>query len=86
MNVLLVFAVIFAGAVGPNALTEPQGISDSPFEGSAPATPQNKIDELVLAGLKRSGIQPANICSDAVFVRRVYLDVIGTLPTPKEAE
>ena len=27
------------------------------------------------------GIQPAKLCSDAVFVRRVYLDVIGTLPT-----
>ena len=25
------------------------------------------------------------LCSDAVFVRRVYLDVIGTLPTAKEA-
>jgi hypothetical protein len=86
MNVLLVFAVIFAGVVGTNVLTEPQVISDSPFEGSAPTTPQNKIDELVFAGLKRSGIQPANICSDAVFVRRVYLDVIGTLPTPKEAD
>ena len=86
MNVLLVFAIIFAGAVGPNVPTEPQGISGSPFEGSTPATPQNKIDELVLAWFKRSGIQPANICSDGVFVRRVYLDVIGTLPTPKEAD
>ncbi len=35
--------------------------------------------------LKRLGIQPANLCSDGVFVRRVYLDVIGTLPTPQEA-
>ena len=86
MNVLLVFAVVFAGAVGPNVPPEPQGISDSPFEGSAPATPQNKIDELVLAKLKRTGIQPANICTNAVFVRRVYLDVTGTLPTPKEAK
>jgi hypothetical protein len=30
-------------------------------------------------------IQPANICSDPVFVRRAYLDVIGTLPTAQEA-
>ena len=27
----------------------------------------------------------AVLCSDAVFVRRAYLDVIGTLPTAKEA-
>jgi hypothetical protein len=34
--------------------------------------------------LSKFGIQPA-LCSDAVFVRRAYLDVIGTLPTAKEA-
>ena len=31
------------------------------------------------------GIEPASLCSDGVFVRRVYLDVIGTLPTAEEA-
>jgi hypothetical protein len=34
--------------------------------------------------LQRLGIQPAEPCSDEVFVRRVYLDVIGTLPTVQE--
>jgi hypothetical protein len=38
----------------------------------------------VLARLAELGIHPA-LCSDAVFVRRAYLDVIGTLPTAKEA-
>jgi hypothetical protein len=85
MNILLLFAVIFAGIGGPNSLSSPQGITDNPFESSASVTTQNKIDEFVLAGLKKSGIQPANLCSDAVFVRRVYIDVIGTLPTAKEA-
>jgi hypothetical protein len=37
-----------------------------------------------MARLLPLDIQPA-LCSDAVFVRRVYLDVIGTLPTAKEA-
>ena len=55
------------------------------YEGPADAAPQGKIDELVLANLKRLGIQPAKLCSDAVFLRRAYLDVIGTLPTPQEA-
>ena len=32
------------------------------------------------------GIQPAAVCSDSVFVRRAYLDVIGTLPTAQEAK
>ena len=56
------------------------------FESDAALTPQNPIDELVFARLKELNIQPARLCSDAVFVRRVYLDVIGTLPKGLEAE
>jgi len=37
-------------------------------------------------GPAEQGFAPARPCSDAVFLRRVYLDVIGTLPTPAEAE
>jgi len=55
-----------------------------PYELNAPLTPQNKIDELVFARLKQLNIQPAYLTSDAVFLRRVYLDVIGTLPTAQE--
>lgn len=57
----------------------------SPFESAAELTPTERIDAHVLARLKRLGIQPARICSDEVFVRRVYLDAIGTLPGPQEA-
>ena len=46
---------------------------------------RTKSTKLVFGRLQRLGIQPANLCSDAVFVRRVYLDVIGTLPTAQEA-
>ena len=56
-----------------------------PFESRADLTPQGRIDELVFDRLKQLGIQPARVCSDEVFVRRVYLDVIGTLPTAQEA-
>ena len=56
-----------------------------PFESPAALTPAGKIDELVFARLKKLGLQPSPLCSDAVFVRRVYLDVIGTLPTAAEA-
>jgi hypothetical protein len=45
-----------------------------------------RIDELVLARLKAKDITPAPLCSDAVFVRRVYLDVIGRIPTAEEAK
>ena len=56
------------------------------FESQVDLPAQGKIDELVFAGLEQAGIQPANVCSDGVFVRRVYLDVIGTLPTAEEAK
>ncbi|KPL22747.1 MAG: hypothetical protein AMJ75_07510 [Phycisphaerae bacterium SM1_79] len=45
----------------------------------------NKIDELVAAKWKKLGIEPSGLCRDHEFVRRAYLDVIGTLPTAKEA-
>ena len=56
-----------------------------PYESSADLTPAGKIDELVFARLKKLGLEPSPLCSDAVFVRRVYFDVIGTLPTAAEA-
>jgi hypothetical protein len=58
---------------------------ESVFESFADLTPQGKIDQLVFERLQRLGIQPAGVCSDSVFVRRAYLDVIGTLPTMHEA-
>lgn len=59
---------------------------DNPFEAPGNVVPKGKIDELVFAKLKELKIQPANLCSDAVFLHRVYLDVIGTLPTAQEGK
>ena len=56
----------------------------SPFETDVAFAPVNTIDKLVLAALRERGIEPANRCSDEVFVRRVHLDVIGTLPRVEE--
>ena len=46
---------------------------------------QNFIDTLVDAKLQQMQIQPSPICSDEVFLRRVYLDVIGILPSVDES-
>ena len=54
------------------------------YEKSGPAPVAGEIDRLVFAELGKLGIEPV-LCSDAVFVRRAYLDVIGTLPTAEEA-
>src|SRR5207253_6439394 len=51
-----------------------------------PAVPENNfIDHLVFARLKKLNIVPSDLADDAEFCRRVYLDVIGTLPTADEA-
>jgi hypothetical protein len=45
----------------------------------------NFIDELVDQKLAKLHIQPAGVCDDATYLRRVYLDVIGTMPTADQA-
>ncbi|HEY7330804.1 MAG TPA: DUF1549 and DUF1553 domain-containing protein [Gemmataceae bacterium] len=44
----------------------------------------NYIDRHVFAKLRVLRLQPAPLCSDSEFLRRVYLDVIGKLPAPDE--
>jgi hypothetical protein len=44
----------------------------------------NFVDRLVDAKLERLNIAPSALCTDEEFLRRVFLDVIGTLPTPGE--
>jgi hypothetical protein len=46
--------------------------------------PANYIDTAVLEKLNKLRIVPAELCSDTDFLRRVYLDVIGKLPTTEE--
>lgn len=48
-------------------------------------TPLNEIDRIILKNLKVYHLKPAVLCSDAVFLRRVYIDLIGTVPDPQEA-
>jgi hypothetical protein len=53
---------------------------DDPYRVQASFTPANQIDELLLKRLSTRGMKPAGRCSDAVFIRRVYLDLHGVLP------
>ena len=46
--------------------------------------PVNFVDELVLAEWQRMRVSPAPLAGDEEFLRRVMLDLIGTLPTPDE--
>jgi hypothetical protein len=44
----------------------------------------NFIDELVLEKLRKLNLVPSELASDEEFLRRVYIDTIGQLPTPDE--
>lgn len=78
---LLVWAVALLAVVSGAA--EP-GTATNVFEGLIAPIAENRLDKLVFTGLARMNIRPV-LCSDAVFVRRAFLDVIGTLPTAQEA-
>ncbi|MFK7819540.1 MAG: DUF1549 domain-containing protein [Planctomycetaceae bacterium] len=44
----------------------------------------NFIDELVLAQLQRLNLKPSGKSSDSEFIRRAFIDTLGTLPTADE--
>jgi hypothetical protein len=46
---------------------------------------RNYIDTLVYAKLAALHLKPSPIATDSDWVRRAYLDLIGTLPAPEEA-
>ncbi len=80
-NRVLIAAAVLMAAQHPLAA---QQQLVQPFEKEGELTSTDPIDALVLETLHSNGIEPTTRCSDDVFVRRVFLDVIGTLPTPEE--
>ena len=51
------------------------------YEWSDPPV-HNYVDELVDAKLKNLRITPSELCTDAEFLRRVHIDLVGELPPP----
>ena len=44
----------------------------------------NYVDTLINNKLRKLRVAPSGLCSDEVFLRRAYLDIIGLLPTSEE--
>jgi hypothetical protein len=79
-------AAVMAGYMGQVAVFRaavPMGAPKASF-GAFP--PNNFVDDLVLARLKKLGIPPSNVCSDAEFLRRVSVDLCGRIPKPEEVK
>jgi hypothetical protein len=70
----------YQGQVSTFRATIPLGADTSQM----PA-PNNLVDEAVFAKLKVLGIPPSQLSDDATFLRRVYIDICGTLPTAEQA-
>ena len=80
MRVLRIFGFLALALHGADI---PSGIV-GPFEIKGAFVPATSVDKPVLAALRKKGIEPAHLCSDAVFLRRVYVDAIGVLPQSEE--
>lgn len=75
--------VWFASRIAIARLTSPYP-HDIPDRDFAAEQPRNFIDRLVLRKLQDLNLQPSPQCADHEFVRRAFLDTIGTLPTVGE--
>jgi hypothetical protein len=61
------------------------GLPDRPRKTITPPTmTPADLDALVDAFLAKSKVDPATLTTDVEFVRRIYLDITGKLPTPEE--
>jgi hypothetical protein len=47
---------------------------------------ENPVDRFVYAYFEKANLKPPAAVEDRIYARRVYLDVIGVLPTPRELE
>jgi hypothetical protein len=59
---------------------------DQPVPAERFANKNNFVDEHVFAKLKILHTEPSDLCSDSVFLRRAYLDLLGAVPAAEETK
>ena len=72
----------YQGHVATFRATVPLGVKIPEYKFEA----QTVVDRHTLAKWKQLGLVPSEACSDEQFIRRVSLDLTGTLPTPKQVK
>jgi hypothetical protein len=70
----------YQGHVATFRATVPLGVPvpDYKFE------PKTVVDQFTVKKWKELGLVPSELCTDEQFIRRVSLDLTGTLPTPEQ--
>jgi hypothetical protein len=74
----------FQGQVAVVVLTAPHETTGGLTSPARLARRNNFIDEHVFNKLAALGIEPSDLCDDATFLRRAFLDTVGVLPAPDE--
>ncbi len=72
----------YQGHVATFRATVPLGMKIPEYKFAA----QTSVDQLTLKKWVQLGLVPSDLCTDEQFIRRVSLDVTGTLPTPKQVK
>jgi hypothetical protein len=73
--------ILYRGQVQAIRVLVPVPTRSQPY----PAVPEhNFVDREVFAKLRLLNVVPSDLAPDAVFLRRIYIDTIGQLPTPEE--
>ena len=75
---------VFHGVVLKPPATEPTTAANPPPSNSF--LPASYVDRVLVEHWKRLGIEPSSPISDAEFLRRLSLDIRGTLPTTEEID
>ncbi|HEV8605495.1 MAG TPA: DUF1549 and DUF1553 domain-containing protein [Tepidisphaeraceae bacterium] len=68
--------------VGSQVIVIPKNVNS----GFPSVRENNYIDTLVNNKLKKLRITPSELCTDDIFMRRAYIDIIGMVPTREELE
>ena len=72
--ILLAFAFLAASCATVSVTTNNRHVHSSTIH----------LDRHIDSVLNREGIKPSKQTSDSEFLRRIYLDMTGTIPTPEE--
>lgn len=61
-----------------------QPVSTSTGKNYPEVATSTEVDKLVVEKLRKLGVVPAEVCTDEEFLRRVMIDLTGTLPSPQQ--
>lgn len=74
--------VFYDNGVMPIQVVRP--VSDKTGKNYPLVKSETKVDEFVVEKLRKLGVVPSDVAGDTEYLRRVSLDLAGTLPTPVE--